>query len=502
MLMGRRRPRQYTAPLVANSRGLPVHTKGQSLIRFARFIGEPFWPWQEELALRLLELDESGHYRFRIFIVLVARQNGKTRFLRVLALWRLFDQHAPLVVAAAQDRSRAFEVWEDALEVIESQPELDRRLGKVWRRTNDEWFRVLDEEGRPAGRYRIKAATRSSGRGPSADLVPFDELREQTDWAGWSALSKTIMAGVDRQLVAFSNAGDRKAIVLRHLRAVALAGTDPSVGIAEWSAEDGCALDDRRGWSQANPSLGHEGGITEGAIRSSMAADPPEIFRTEVLCQFVDALDPAVDADAWLTSADPTLDARRDDWVLCVDVSPDGAHVSAVLAAVLEDGRVRIEPASAWATSREATAVDQAWRALPGLIGEVKPRRIAWFPSGPAKPLAPRLRPKKDATDEVKRRYVEIKGTQVGEACMGLAELVAARLVVHPDDELITAHVTGVQKLPEGDAWRFVRTGAAHCDAAYAAAGAVLVALTHPVEPPRERPRILGPRVVSTVGAR
>lgn len=498
-LLGRRRPRQYTAPLVANSRGLPARTRGHSLIRFARWIGEPFWPWQEELALRLLELDEHGHYRFRIFVVLVARQNGKTRFLRVLALWRLLDQKAPLVVAAAQDRSRAFEVWEDAIAKIEAHPELAPRLGRVWRRTNDEYFQVLDEPaddgGRTTGTYRIKAATRGSGRGPSADLVPFDELREQTDWAGWSALSKTIMAGVDRQLVAFSNAGDRKAVVLRHLRAVALAGTDPAIGIAEWSGEDGCDLADRRAWAAANPSLGYSGGITEGAIRSALASDPPEVFRTEVLCQFVDALDPAVDADAWLTSADPTLDVRRDDWVMCVDVSPDQAHVAAVLAAVLEDGRVRVHPAGAWATNRKATAIAQALRELPPLIAEVGLRRIVWFPGGPAKPLAPLLRPKSDASEQVKRRYVELKGTAVGEACMGLAELVAARLVVHPDDELITAHVTGVQKLPEGDAWRFVRAGAAHCDAAYAAAGAVLVALTHPPDPPRERPRIIGPRM-------
>lgn len=485
-LLGSTRPRLFTPPLVANSRGLPVHTRGREFIRFARDFGEPLWPPQEELALRGLELDESGCYRFRIVIVIKARQNGKTRFLRLLALWRLLDQGARLVVAAGQDRSRAFEVWEDAIEAIQAHPVLSARLGKVWRRTNDEWFRVLDPDGQPAGRYRIKAATRSSGRGPSADLVPFDELREQTDWEGWSALSKTTMARDDGQIWAFSNAGDRKAVVLRHLRSVALARTDPSIGLFEWSAEEGCALDDRRGWAAANPSLGRPGGISEAAIRTALASDPPEVFRTEVLCQFVDALDHAVDPDAWMQSADPTLDAVRTDWVACVDVAPDSEHVTLALAAVLGDGRVRVEVAAAWDTTREGPATERARRELPGLLAEIKPRRVAWFPSGPAKPLAPILRPQKE---QVRKRYPEIKGAGVGEACMGFADLVAARLVVHRDDPLLTAHVTGAQRLPEGDGWRFIRQGAAHCDAAYAAAGAIHVALTLP--PPVGKPRLV-----------
>jgi len=76
---------------------------------------------------------------------------------------------------------------------------------------------------------------------------------------------------------------------------------------------------------------------------------------------------------------------------------------------------------------------------------------------------------------------------------MAFADLVDARLVAHRSDPLQTAHVVGAQKLPEGDGWRFVRQGAAHCDGAYATAGAVHVAVMHP-PPPRERPRILGPR--------
>jgi hypothetical protein len=462
--LGSTRPRLFTPPLAAGEDGLPVSSKGWDFIRFARAFGEPLWPWQEEAAIRGLELTEDGSYRFRLVLVLAARQNGKTRFMRLLSLWRLFEQDVRLVVSAAQDRARAFEVWEDALEAIEAHPEYGKRLGKVWRRTNAEYFRVLDSDGRPAGRYTIKAATRSSGRGPSADHVNFDELREQTDWAGWSALSKTIMAKADGQLWAFSNAGDLKAVVLRHLRSVALAGSEPTIGVLEWSALQGCALDDPAGWAAANPSLGRPGGITEAAIRTGLAGDPPEIFRTEVLCQFVDVMSHAVDAEAFAQLADPSLDDKRRDWVACVDVATDSAHVTLALAAVMSDGRVRGEIAGAWGS------MDQARRELPALLDEIDPVHTGWFPSGPCKPLAPLLRHLPG--------QVEIKGSAVSEACMGFADLVESRLFLHRDDPLMTAHVTGSTKLKDGEGWRFARLGDAHCDAAYAVAGATYLALS------------------------
>lgn len=468
VLVGSRRPRLFTPPLQANGRGLPRYTRGAEFVRFAKARGEPCWPWQVELAYRGLECDEAGRLRFRIVVVIVARQNGKTRFLRLLAEWLLFECGARLVVAAAQDRARAFEVWEEALETIEADPVYSERLGKVWRRTNAEYFRVLDEEGRPAGFYRIKAATRSSGRGPSSDLVLLDELREQTDDEGWAALSKTTMARANGQVWAFSNAGDRKAVVLRRLRKVALAGEEPSIGIFEWSAPAGCAMDDRQGWVTANPSLGQPGGITEGAIRTAMASDTPEVFRTEVLCQFVDTMIHAVDPDGWRDCADPSLNEKRKDWIACIDVAPDSAHVSLVLAAVLLDGRVRIEAEAAWETKAGLPATEHARQELDDLLKAIRPRKVVWFPSGPAKPLGALLRAWK---------AVELTGAKASEACMTLADLTDSRRLVHADDPLLTAHVLGASKHEEGEGWRFTRLEAGHCDAAYAAAGAVRVAL-------------------------
>jgi phage terminase large subunit-like protein len=299
-----------------------------------------------------------------------------------------------------------------------------------------------------------------------------DEIREQRDWAAWSALSKTTMARPDGQIWAISNAGDDESVVLNHLREAALSGRDPSIGLFEWSAADGCDLDDPEAWAQANPGLGLT--VSEQAIRSALATDPPAVFRTEVLCQKVDALDSAVDLAAWRACADAagSLESSRDRVVACVDVAPDSAHVTLVASAVMADGRVRVEVVAGW----EST--DAARFELPAVLERVKPVVLAWFPSGPAAALAVSLRG---------LATLELKGAAVGEACQGFADLVSARRIVHPDDPLLNAHISGAQKYRLGDGWRFARRDAGHVDAVYAAAGAVHAALTMPAQIPRSK---------------
>jgi hypothetical protein len=57
----------------------------------------------------------------------------------------------------------------------------------------------------------------------------------------------------------------------------------------------------------------------------------------------------------------------------------------------------------------------------------------------------------------------------------------------HSGDGLLTAHVTGSEKLKSGDTWRFSRRGRGHCDAAYAAAGAAHLARLLPTPVRRGR---------------
>jgi phage terminase large subunit-like protein len=478
-LKGSTQPRLWTQPLRPLTRKT---TLGYDVADFAEAIGEPFLPWQRWLAIHALEQLPGGAPRFRVIVMLVARQNGKSSFMRTLCLDRLYIDGAKLVLGVAQDVSLAREQWQMALDTIEDSPLLAAELAKVRRVNGDEWFRVAGQEIRDddqdewfklsaGGRYKIAAPNRKAGRGLSIDLLSIDEIREWRTWDAWSNLSKTVMARPRAQTWATSNAGDDGSIVLNQLRDAALSGRDPSIGLFEWSGEDGCDLDNPKAWCQANPGLGYT--ISEQAIRTALSTDPPDVFRTEVLCQKVDNLDSAIDPAAWRACADPagSLQNQRGRLTACLDVAPDGAHVTLALAGRTPDGRTRIEIAAAWASTSEARTE------LAALLDRFRPVALAWYPSGPAAALAPLIRQRPG--------QIELKGTGVGEACQGLADLVRDRRVTHNADPLLQAHITSARKLTTGDGWRFTRTSG-HVDAAYAAAGAVYATLTVP-QPQRAR---------------
>lgn len=460
-LVGIATPRLSTQPL----RPLNEKTsRGFSVARFAdEVLGQPLLPWQRELMVRALEVNPDGTYRFRTVLCLVGRQSGKTTALKTLALWRMYIDGARLVVGSAQSLAISKESWAGAIELAQSAPSLAREIATVRLANGEQELRLTS-----GARYVLAATRRGSGRGLSADLLIMDELREQRDWAAWSSLSKTTVARPKGQIWAISNAGDDGSTVLNSLRERALGGHDESLGIFEWSAPDGAALDDTDAWRQSCPGLGHT--VSESGIRSALATDPPAVFRTEILCQRVTSIDGAIDVGAWSDCRDPssTLEPYRDRLAACVDVSPSDAHVTLSVAATLPDGRVRVEVAGAWTSTAEARTE------LPVLLDRLKPAMLAWYPTGPGAALASILRPRKGST--------EITGAKVAEVCQTFADLVLARRLLHAGDDLLTAHVAGASKLPSGDGWRFSRprSQGGNVDAAYSAAGAVHAAQNMP----------------------
>lgn len=495
-LIGRTEPRLYTKPLRPLTR---LTTRGYEVIDFAEMIGMPLLPWQQFAVIHALELLPDGHYRFRTVLILVARQNGKSHLKRIVSLWRMYMDGATDILGVAQDVALARKQWNLCQEAIHACPELEEEWEGVRNVNGDEWFKAS------GATYAIKAANDKAGRGGSNDEVNIDELRVQHDWKAWAACSKTTNAKANGQTWAMSNMGGEEAVVLNQLRDSALSGRNPAICLLEWSGEDGCELDDWEQLRQANPGLGYV--VSEAALRSDVLTDPPDVVRTEILCQKVDALNSAIDPAAWRACADPSgsMDSLRGRVAACLDVAPDGQHATLAVAARLDDGRVRIEIAGAWKSTDAVRApASPDHPDVAALLADIKPAAFTWYPQGPAAGLAPLLRAQAAKWNPRKAKprkgeplgppqNGEISGTSVPEICQGLADLARARQVLHPDDPLLNAHVFGAVKLYSGDGWRFRRRGDAvtgHVDAAYAAAGAAGTALTMP-EPQRARIRIL-----------
>jgi len=313
-LLGSTTPRISTPPLVVGRPGpcgcgcalTPATSKGFSAIDFCvDILGMQPMPWQRWLFIHAMELRPGGGFRYRTIVILIARQNGKTAWLEVKNLWKMFVLQVPLIITTAQDLDMAEESWDKAIEIIDAIPELHAELREddISRVNGKKSFRLAN-----GSRWKPKSTGRKPGRGLTGDDVNLDELREHLNWLAWAAVTKTTMARPNAQIYGLSNAGDDRSVVLNELQEQGRAAAafpelaDDSLGYFEWSAPDDvkctckhkphlddCRLQDREAWAQANPSLGY-GTITERALAGALATDPEVVFRTECLCQRVQSM--------------------------------------------------------------------------------------------------------------------------------------------------------------------------------------------------------------------
>lgn len=355
MILGSEVPRIYTPP---RRELTPETSHGFAAIAFAEdVLGVRLFPWQRWLLIHALELEEPDpadppdappRYRFRFVVVEVARQNGKTMLMLVLALWHIYALDSATVIGTAQDLANAEKAWAEAVEWAQSDEELGELIEKV-NLGHPKFMRLVT-----GCQYRVAAASRKGGRGFSGDLVLLDELREHQTWDSWSAVTNTMNARPRAQAWALTNAGDALSVVLRYLRAQAhrelgwpdgdadadilesdedmaeylLETPDEQVlGWFEWSADPDAKRTDRLAWAQANPSMNHtdivENCVTERAIAAAMRTNPPSQFEIEVLCRWLSM----AEAGPWPegswretldNSARPADDAPR---YLCLAVS-------------------------------------------------------------------------------------------------------------------------------------------------------------------------------------
>jgi hypothetical protein len=494
-VLGSVTPRLWTPPL--RDLDEPGASLGPLQVEFARdVLRSPFDPWQEWLVKHAGELLDDGRPRFRIVLVLVARQNGKTAIpARLAPYWSLIED-VPMTLGTSTKLEYAKESFLHAVRLMERAAKNpgDPLHGTIPSKRRN-WVRLSNGEtswalGDPSDprQYRIAPANEDGGRSLTIHRLVLDELRQHNDRSAWDASVPATSAVRDAQVWALSNAGDDTSVVLNAERAAALeyirtGRGDPRVGIFEWSAPANSDPLDPEALAMANPQFGRRkdpDAMLGDATRA--VADGGETltgFKTETMCIRVTIMDPAIDPGKWSACLDPgSLAHLRARLAVVIDVAPDGAHVTAYSAAVMPDGRVRVDPAGDWSGPGAALIAEAA---IPGLIKRVRPKVIGWFPGGPGAVLAARLKNRKHGAWPPAGIKVEEIKTEAAAVCMGFEALVQAGAIAHSGDPLLNAHVEIAEKLKSGDTWVFSRRGGGHVDALYAAAGAAHLARAMPV---------------------
>lgn len=444
VLLGSETPRLGTPPLRSLT---PESSYGFECIAFAEdVLGLTLLPWQKWLLIHALEVLPDGRFRFRTCLVLIARQNGKTLLMQVIALWRMYVDGAGLVIGTAQNLDVAEEAWNGAVAMAEDVPDLAAEIEHVDRTNGKKQIRL-----KAGPRYKVAAATRRGGRGLSGDTVMLDELREHQSWDAWNAVTNTTIARPYAQILGFSNAGDDSSVVLKSLRSKALATMDEpdtSLGIFEWSAPDDCDPDDPNMWVLANPSLGYT--IGPEAIRSARETAPDAGFRTENLCQWVEDMnEPVIKAHIWDRCADPDSQVVGPVTV-AVDVSKDRSTASIAVCGVRADGLPHVEVVASTGfldpDGVELAGVTWVGRILSSLApGSLAVVADEWALAG---------------VDVGPVEVTKAMASKMVQACGAFYDAVTTQQVRHTDQGQLNAALAGARKRELAAAWAWNRRDA------------------------------------------
>lgn len=421
-------------------------------------------PYQKWLYIHALEKGANGTgFRFRTVCILIARQNGKTQWLRGLGLWRLYlnktgrpmvgkPPAAKTVLIAAQGLEYAEATLGEVVINVDECPALKREFVKHVQ-TNGKHRMLLT--GRRS--WRAVAANRKGGRSFSVDLAQLDELREHHDWLAWDAIVPTTTARPNSQVVCASNAGDKRSMVLRSVRQGCLEDiyrrdTDgTSTGLFEWSAPDDAEPSNRSVWPMANPALGWLPGHDEESLAAKYEAKRGDIagFKTEHLCQWVDTLLPGIiEPEHWAETMDP--DSRRAEgapvWA-AVDVNFQRSRAYIAIAARRADGLLHVEVVKAGrGTDWIIPWFTDSTRAGKFVAVAVQVR------GAPASGLI-------EGMEKAEIPVLEWGGPDLAKACGDFYDGLVQRGIKHrPQAALDTAAASAAAK-SLGDAWVFDRKG-------------------------------------------
>lgn len=485
-ILGSAEPRLWTPPLRELT---PDTSYGFAAIDYLRSIRYPLLPWQEFAAIHGGELLDDGRPRFRIVLVVVARQNGKTTLPVGLSVFWQFKERRPLTFGTSTQLPYAKESWTKAVNLVKRTPELhDQHMpGRKWYRLTNGDIESWSHHG---SRYRVGAANAEGGRSLTIDRGIADELRQHHSYEAWEAMEPACSPW-DAQLWGLSNAGDTRSVVLNDLQDaarefIATGVGDPRLGLFEWSAPDDADPEDVDALLQANPRVGHgldlDVLLEAGRRAKRLGGQALTGFKTERMCIRVRLLNAAVDPRRWTDCLDPRdLAGDRRRMAAVFEVSPEGDHATLAVAAVDDDELVRVETVDEWTGPRAATELE---RALPGWMEMIRPRKLGWLPSGPGAAVAASMKatrwPRGVEVDEIRGETPAV--------CMGFAKEVTAATLRHSGQEMLDAQLAGAEWQTVGGTRVFARRGG-NVDAVYAVAGAAYLARSLP------KPRSVSRRV-------
>jgi hypothetical protein len=418
-------------------------SKGQDMIDFATELGINLMEWQRFVCIHGHKIREDGRWAHSELGLIMARQQGKSTLMMLRILTGMFVWGEGLQLASAHRLTTSLETFRQIVGLIETNPKLEKEVKKIRWQHGAEEIELFGNR-----RFVVKAANNAARGLSKPETIHLDELREYKDEDAWSSMRYSMMAAKNPQVWIYSSAGDQHSVILNKLRerALASATTNDPIGWFEWSAEPDAPIllpSGEMNWSafaQANPSLGIT--IHPDNLRA-VINDPPDIVRTEVLAQWVDTINSAIDAQKWAMcqiDAIP-LDPEQPTW-LGLDLSPDRKFGALVAAQRLPGERFYIQLLHTWSNDYSLNDLAVANDIAP-YVRKYNTQTVA-YSKRTSQAVASRL-------SSAGIQVTDMDGGIYAESCDRWLGAINSHRLQHSGQEELTQQTLSAAKLPFGD---------------------------------------------------
>jgi len=418
-------------------------SKGQDMIDLATELGINLMEWQKFVCIHGHKVRADGRWAHSELGLIMARQQGKSTLMMLRILTGMFVWGEGLQLASAHRLTTSLETFRQIVGLIETNPKLEKEVKKIRWQHGAEEIELFGNR-----RFVVKAANNAARGLSKPETIHLDELREYKDEDAWSSMRYSMMAAKNPQVWIYSSAGDQHSVILNKLRerALASATTNDPIGWFEWSAEPDAPIllpSGEMNWSafaQANPSLGitiHPDNL------KAVINDPPDIVRTEVLAQWVDTINSAIDAQKWAMcqiDAIP-LDPEQPTW-LGLDLSPDRKFGALVAAQKLSGERFYIQLLHTWSNDYSLNDLAVANDIAP-YVRKYNTQTVA-YSKRTSQAVASRLVP-------AGIQVTDMDGAIYAESCDRWLGAINSHRLQHSGQEELTQQTLSAAKLPFGD---------------------------------------------------
>jgi hypothetical protein len=415
-------------------------------------------PWQAYAADVGLEVDDDGQFVYKLVVVTVPRQSGKTTLDGGVMSHRALIIPRGRIWFTMQSAKDAVdwltnEFW-PLLSPLGSEVKLRRMAGSE----NVRWQRS-------AGLIRPFPPNETGLHSKVSDLVVVDECWAFDLIQGQAidqAIVPTQATRPNAQTWKVSTAGTAKSTwwlgTVEAGRAAVNAGRSSGVAYFEWSCPDDLDPCDPVSWPLYHPAYGRT--IGPEAMQAALDQLGPDEFARAYGNRWVSTTARVIPLGAWRAAADPEAVLPDPGGLsLAFDVAVDRSDAAIVAGWRDEAGVAHVEvadqrPGVGWLPER-----------MRELINRWQPRSVGYDAAGPALDVA-------DVLERAGAELVGLKAREYAAACAGLLEGLVADppLVRYRPHPALDAAANDAARRALGDAWAWGRRQSAGSLAALTAA--------------------------------